>query len=73
MAENLLRAGNSLVVHNRSRGSVDALVAQGAGLPHSSVFAPVFSKQLIISSEETWLITEGLVTGADVVKTTSTQ
>jgi len=32
------------------------------GLPHSSVLAPVFSKQLIISIEATWLMTEGLVT-----------
>jgi 3-hydroxyisobutyrate dehydrogenase-like beta-hydroxyacid dehydrogenase len=30
MAENLLKAGHTLVAHNRSRGVVDALVAKGA-------------------------------------------
>src|SRR5688572_21085048 len=35
MAENLLRAGYPLVVHNRSRGAVDALVTQGARAANS--------------------------------------
>lgn len=35
MADNLLRAGYPLVVHNRSRGAVDALVNDGARAAHS--------------------------------------
>ncbi len=35
MAQNLLRAGYPLIVHNRSRASVDALVEQGARAAHS--------------------------------------
>ncbi|MCC7160920.1 MAG: 2-hydroxy-3-oxopropionate reductase [Anaerolineae bacterium] len=35
MAENLLRTGYPLVVHNRSREAVDALAAQGARAAHS--------------------------------------
>ena len=30
MAQNLIKAGHPLVVHNRSRGAVDELVAAGA-------------------------------------------
>jgi 3-hydroxyisobutyrate dehydrogenase-like beta-hydroxyacid dehydrogenase len=36
MARNILKAGFPLVVHNRSRGAVDALVAEGA----KSAFSP---------------------------------
>jgi 2-hydroxy-3-oxopropionate reductase len=35
MARNILKAGFPLVVHNRSRGAVDALVAEGAVEAHS--------------------------------------
>lgn len=35
MAQNLLRAGYPLVVHNRSRGAVDTLAAHGARAAHS--------------------------------------
>lgn len=36
MARNILKASYPLVVHNRSRGSVDELVAEGAKAAHSS-------------------------------------
>jgi 2-hydroxy-3-oxopropionate reductase len=39
MARNILKAGYSLVVHNRSRGSVDELVAEGAQAAFSSAEA----------------------------------
>ncbi len=35
MARNILLAGFPLVVHNRSRGAVDELVAEGAQAAHS--------------------------------------
>ncbi|NLG73401.1 MAG: NAD-binding protein [Chloroflexi bacterium] len=35
MARNILRAGFPLVVHNRSRGAVDELAAEGAAAAHS--------------------------------------
>ncbi len=35
MAERLIKAGHTLVVHNRSRGAVDALVKQGAIAAHN--------------------------------------
>jgi len=35
MAKNLIKGGHSLVVHSRSRGSVDELVAAGAAVASS--------------------------------------
>ena len=47
MAQNLLRANYRVVVHNRSRGAVDELVAQGATAAQSARDAAAQSDILI--------------------------
>lgn len=44
MAENLLKAGYHLIVHNRSRGVVDALVKQGATAAETPAQASALSR-----------------------------
>ena len=70
MAHNLIRAGHSVVAHNRSRGPVDRLVALGAQ-PASTPSAVARSVDILVSCvltpeqvEQIYLGTEGAIEGA---------
>src|SRR5262245_26189432 len=64
MARNLIKAGFSLVVHNRSRGAVDELAADGAR-PAASAAEVAASASIVITMLPDTPDVERAVTGAD--------